>query len=97
MKKNIKILATIIFIAGMFSCTNQTNDKQANNKSFNSTQPLVEKVLTADDQAALTSDKVINMLKDGNQRFMNNNLTIRDHSSQVRNSTYGQYPKAIIL
>jgi carbonic anhydrase len=97
MKKNFNIFATLIVIVGIFSCTNQSNEKQADNESYNNTQLLVEKVLTADDQAALTPDKVINTLKGGNQRFMNNNITARNLSSQVRNSTHGQYPEAIIL
>lgn len=60
-------------------------------------QPLVEEVLTADQQAALTPEAVITSLKEGNERFMNNDLTARDHSVQVRRSTLAQYPKAIVL
>ncbi|MDP5231356.1 MAG: carbonic anhydrase family protein [Cellulophaga sp.] len=59
--------------------------------------PLVEKVLTAEEQAKLTPDIVIQSLKDGNTRFLNNNLTARDHNAQVRMATNGQYPKAVIL
>ena len=40
---------------------------------------------------------VIQSLKEGNQRFMRNDLTSRNHSSQVRKSVKAQYPKAIIL
>ncbi len=60
-------------------------------------QPLVEDILTAEEQANLSPGEVITMLKEGNQRFVNNDLTMRDHSSQVRQTTYAQYPKAIIL
>lgn len=60
-------------------------------------QPLVENVLTAEEQAALTPDKVIEMFKAGNERFINNDLTARDHSAQVRKSTSAQFPKAIVL
>lgn len=60
-------------------------------------KPLVEKVLTKEEQDALTPNSVIATLKEGNARFMNNDLTERDHSAQVRNSTHGQFPKAIIL
>jgi carbonic anhydrase len=61
------------------------------------TPPLREKVLTAGEQKALTSDMVIQILKDGNKRFVNNDLTARDHSAMVRNAASGQYPKAVIL
>jgi carbonic anhydrase len=59
--------------------------------------PLVEKVLTAEEQAALTPDEVMEAFKAGNTRFVNNDLTARDHSAQVRNTTLGQFPKAIVL
>jgi carbonic anhydrase len=59
--------------------------------------PLVEKVLTAEEQKALTPDFVIQSLKDGNNRFMKNDLTDRDHSAMVRNASAGQFPKAVIL
>lgn len=59
--------------------------------------PLVEKVLTAEEQAALTPEEVIESFKAGNTRFVNNDLTARDHSAQVRNTTLGQFPKAIVL
>ena len=35
--------------------------------------------------------------KDGNERFINNDLTARDHSAQVRKSASGQFPKAVVL
>lgn len=58
---------------------------------------LVENVLTAEEQAALTPDMVIQSFKEGNERFMRNDLTTRNHSEQVRKSTNAQYPKAIVL
>ena len=59
--------------------------------------PLLEKVLTAEEQTALTPDMVIQSLKDGNKRFMNNTLTLRDHSAMARNAAKGQFPKAVVL
>ena len=73
----------------------QTSIKK--NTVTKSTVPLVEKVLTAEEQAALTPDIVLQSLKDGNKRFMNNQITARDYSAMVRNSANGQYPKAVIL
>ena len=60
-------------------------------------KPLVEKVLTAEEQKSLTPDMVIQSLKDGNKRYTNNDLTARDHSAMVRSASTGQYPKAVIL
>jgi carbonic anhydrase len=58
---------------------------------------LSEDILTAEEQAALTPDEVIGLLKAGNERFMSNDLTARDHSEQVRKTTHQQFPKAIVL
>ncbi len=58
---------------------------------------VVEEVLTKEEQDALTPDMVIQSFKEGNKRFMNNDLTARNHSAQVRNSVKAQYPKAIVL
>lgn len=60
-------------------------------------EPLVEKVLTAEEQQRLTPDDVLKSLKEGNKRFAAGTLTLRDHSKQIRNATSGQFPKAIIL
>lgn len=60
-------------------------------------KPLIEKILTAEEQAKLTPDSVIESLKEGNHRFVNNELTARDHTVQIRKTTNGQYPKAVIL
>jgi len=60
-------------------------------------KPVKETVLTAEQQKALSPDIVLQNLKDGNKRFVNNNVTARDHSSLVRDASFGQYPKAVIL
>jgi carbonic anhydrase len=59
--------------------------------------PLIEKVLTADEQKILTPDSVIAGLKDGNKRFVKGDLTARDHTVQIRKTVGGQFPKAVIL
>ncbi len=56
-----------------------------------------EKILTAAEQQALTPDMVLQSLRQGNERFRNNDLTARDHSALVRDASTGQYPKAVIL
>ena len=58
---------------------------------------LIEKVLSAEEQQALTPDMVIETLKEGNKRFAANDLTERDHSAMVRDGAKGQFPKAVVL
>jgi carbonic anhydrase len=62
-----------------------------------SAPPLVERVLTQEEQAKLTPDGVLKALKEGNARFASGTLTSRDHSAQVRAAAEGQFPKAMIL
>jgi len=98
-----KTVFTILVVFFMISCQSTDSDKPAESTTVVATEtvvlptPLKEKVLTAEEQAALTPDMVIQNLKDGNKRFMSNDLTSRDHSAMVRNAAKGQFPKAVIL
>lgn len=100
--KNAVFIA-IGIIATVSSCQNSTENKsivKSENDSITSStvqKPLREKVLTAKEQEALTPDVVIQSLKEGNERYVNNDLTARDHSAMVRNASQGQFPKAVIL
>ena len=60
-------------------------------------KPLVERVLTAEEQKQLTPDVISASFKAGNERFINNDLTLRVHSGQVRNAALGRFPKAVVL
>jgi carbonic anhydrase len=62
-----------------------------------SSAPRVERVLTQKEQEALKPEEVLQLLKDGNQRFLSGSVTSRDHSAQVRHAAGGQFPKAMIL
>ena len=55
------------------------------------------KVLTADEQSMLTPDQVIEIFKQGNEEFVNNNLTIKNTPERVLDAESGQYPEAVIL
>ena len=58
---------------------------------------LVEKVLTQEEQAKLTPEKVIELLKEGNKRFASGKVTLRNHKEQIRRAVSNQFPKAIVL
>lgn len=53
--------------------------------------------LTAETQAALVPADVLRVLKEGNQRFLNDAAIERNFLAQVRNTSAGQYPLATIL
>ncbi len=96
--KNITFLFAVVILLFLNAC--QQSDKSteaAIEPTENEITGLVEKVLTAEEQAALSPDDVIKVFKEGNERFVNNDLTTRNHSAQVRKSTNAQYPKAIVL
>lgn len=52
---------------------------------------------TPEAQKSLTPDQAIEMLKDGNRRFVDNQQTDKDLAAQVEHGASGQYPFAVIL
>jgi carbonic anhydrase len=55
------------------------------------------KAHTKETQAAITPENALNLLKEGNTRFQNNNPANRDLLGQVADTSKGQYPFATIL
>ena len=53
--------------------------------------------LTAETQASLTPMEVVQLLKDGNERFVEDRPLERDFLGQVRQTAGGQYPMAAVL
>lgn len=52
---------------------------------------------TKDTQSALNPASALDMLKAGNQRFVDNKATLRDLHEQVKVTSTGQYPLAAVL
>lgn len=52
---------------------------------------------TKETQSALTPASTLQMLKDGNQRFLDNSKADRDLHGQVKETSLGQYPMAVVL
>ncbi|MEM7103386.1 MAG: carbonic anhydrase family protein [Bacteroidota bacterium] len=102
MKNSILFIACIGMISFFWSCnatTESETNTPINTKPVNEevTTPLVKSVMTAEKQSELTPEEVLNMFKEGNERFMKNELTNRDLPAQVKATSSGQYPKAIVL
>ncbi len=55
------------------------------------------KTHTKETQAAMTPNSAIQLLKEGNERFINNTMIKRDLLNQVTDTATGQYPFATIL
>ena len=82
----LKIVTPILAIVGMASC-GENNSRVSNNT----------KVFSQEQQANLTPDCVIEILKKGNQEFVNNELTVRNNPDVIRDAENGQFPMAVIL
>lgn len=99
MKKQLSILAVSVLVTFLFSC--KENPTEVLNDAPEIAQVIekvaIKSILTAEEQEGMTPDEIIGRLKKGNENFVNNNLTQRDHSAQRRMATIGQYPKAIVL
>ena len=101
MFKIVKISILILVALTFYACDQQKSENISSSSPAENSKPAktkpVKEVLTKEQQDALTADDVIKTLQEGNTRFLNNDLTERDHSAQVRKSTLAQYPKAIVL
>lgn len=106
MKKSYLYLFTLVFFTlGVMSCSNKEEKKLSEygeTLSINlledlDVESLDNRVLSAEEQARLTPDSVLSILKEGNRDFMEDRLTIRNNSERVREAALGQYPKAAIV
>lgn len=104
MKKEKVLCFFSLFVVVLFaSCTGSSstgNSNHGNNKATRDASLehiLVSRVLTAEEQAKLTPQAVMDTLIKGNEEFMNDNLTIRNNTERVREAAVGQYPMAVIL
>lgn len=99
MKNTIKFLTAAVIMTGLMSC-NEKAEQDAKDQGTLIVQEMetpVKSILTAEEQASMTADEIIGRLKKGNENFVNNNTTRRDHSEQRRLAAIGQYPQAIVL
>lgn len=97
MKSRINFISIIMVSFILFSCNESKNQNQNNEIVQEVSQLPVKSILTAEEQMKMSPDEIIGRLKKGNENFLANNLTQRDHSAQRRMAMIGQYPQAIVL
>jgi len=90
-------LNTFVFALAILSTFTLTAQMEQGTIEIDRSAILIEDVLTAEEQAALTPGDVLLQLRAGNERFVRSDLTARDHSFQIRETADAQYPKAIVL
>ncbi|WP_029902914.1 carbonic anhydrase family protein [Prevotella sp. 10(H)] len=102
------VLNSMLFISlamASFSYTSCSRHAKANNEpvtaatdiGFPKKEVLNNSVLSAEEQAKLTPDTVLEILKQGNKEFTEDNLTVRNNTERVREAALGQYPKAVVV
>lgn len=52
---------------------------------------------TKDSQSSITPQMALDLLKDGNKRFVSGNVLKRDHAKQVKDTSTGQFPFGVVL
>ncbi len=98
-RKQILLALIAIIIASCSSHTDVEFDSDTKKGESDTESPieLVTEVMTKDKQNAMSPDDVVQNLMEGNNRFVNNNLIMRDHQAQLKQLTHGQHPKAVVL
>ncbi len=100
MKSNLNTLSICLAMAASTTLIAQSAKVHGENSEtveIDKSQIRVETVLTKEEQDALSPGAVLEILRAGNERFVRNDLTARDHSIQIRESASAQFPKAIVL
>lgn len=92
---SITLVSLVLFVSCNETKTAEPTVQQNQNELVE--EKVVSSILTAEEQAEMTPEEIVGRLKKGNENFMSNNLTQRDHSEQRRKAMIGQFPKAIVL
>jgi Carbonic anhydrase len=101
MKKNTVKIVALLFATSLlltFSCSEcKKNDTPKDVTEISNEAIIGSSILTADEQAQLTPDIVLQMLKEGNAKYTDDNLTARNNSQRISEAVKGQYPKAAVV
>ena len=95
--KNFKtlILSMVgVLVFASFGIVATSQQKTAPNKPKKVYQPITQ---TKESQAMMTPAQALQMLKDGNERFVSGEFINRDARAQIKATSGGQYPFATIL
>jgi len=100
--QKINLVFMLVLLTLLNGCKPQTASNTADPANKDSVTIAAEDVLTSDiltrdQQAKLTPKEVLQRLKQGNEDFAKDNLTVRNNTERVRKASLGQFPKAVIL
>lgn len=97
--KSITMLKLAFIETSIVGCNNNRQEQKFEESTVvtEKADGLVQEIHTVELRNALSHDDVIKSFKEGNKRFIENDLTARNHSEQVRKSATRQFPKAVVL
>src|SRR4030095_3007978 len=96
--KNVFLNLILLICFGLFiSCGERRNDVTDKKETKTDSTKSNSKVVTKEEQSALTPDKVLTLLKTGNENYVKGQLTEQNILKQINEAAKGQYPKAVIL
>jgi carbonic anhydrase len=90
----------IPFFSILLNWAHALNTKTSNRRNLKAVKSNwnASHIMTKERQESLTPEEVLQEFKEGNQRYKNGNITLRENSEQIREAaTEGQYPKAMVL
>jgi len=73
------------------------NTETENNNTAETQSDIVTTVMSKEDQNAMSPDEILSDLMAGNERYVASEMLSRDLPAQIKASTSGQSPKAVIL
>jgi len=88
--KNLIYLIPLLAFTG-FACAPATDQPST------TTVAEAEPVLTQESRDSMTSAEVLQAFKDGNQRFLDGTMRVRDYEAEIANTAGGQFPYAVVL
>lgn len=88
----ISLALTALLVAA--PATAQVSDAEIDAAAEVMTRATVQ---TKESQAAMTPERALELIKEGNERFVTNRRIARDYLAEVTQTAAGQYPFAVVL
>ena len=88
------ILSAVLAVC-LYSCKEKTQTPPP--PAFGGSHLIDTAIITADQQAKLTPEKILDNLKQGNKEYTEDQLVVRNTSERIRQASTGQYPGTVVL
>lgn len=96
-KYTLPLLLALICLAALAAFTVNGGAQQTQKQDATQKPKNIRTLQTKESQSRMTPDAALQLLKDGNRRFVEGELENRDFRAQIGGTAAGQYPFAVIL